>query len=588
MIMTTINSNLDDTSRIQKPPVVLERDSTATLRQSLVEKFHTNNKESPVSAEDDISSSAFEYEPASPVESEFSSPRISTLQLDDELELSDHDKQRISNALLTLNFTQMDAILSTHPRLTSCHNAVEHQELVTEIYWKLLFGLICAYQEAEDATRHYIQAVIFGCYIFVTEHGVQFQPHQHTDLVIFMAQISSEKALSILRTVPEEKWTEQCHAIAYHLEWKQVSPDVFKAEHLIIRNAKVDEIETEVQQLEDPSKPFVRRQSLLDCAIDPNPENLQQKLRERHWLSLRIKFETAWRHSVEAESEGTVKDSGRTVAVQNQAIDLIESLIILATHFKQYEYGWYWSERCGISQNWRLLIALIRCCRESIKDEIDQKQIWRARGWTLYKQLLESDRPFIYGNPNYSVFMYEFTRFVRESETREETLISLPRLYSDMLIYSTPKFFPISDTVLQPLMELCWDFKDESKTVWKKAFQRIFEVYILFKYFKSKRDSAFKDQQYFTAPIFVLLLKLCTATGSLEEFRLLNQDILLAPNQDDNFIATVKKGYTLFIAQKSDHDLEEPGPVHSRKNVSAPSLNLDSIQEMRRIFKRVL
>jgi hypothetical protein len=165
-----------------KPSQPIIRDSVATLRQS-------------------VASGLF--------------PQQSTI------ELLSVNVDELLDELVNLKFSQADALLSRHPDLENVNNEEEHQLVITRIYWTLLKGLLDAYAQSEMILRQHLQEIIYGLYIFASTHGIEFKEYQHTELVIFMTPLNIEKALGILKSVPEIQWSERSHAMAYHLEWRQ-------------------------------------------------------------------------------------------------------------------------------------------------------------------------------------------------------------------------------------------------------------------------------------------------------------------------------------------------------------------------------
>jgi hypothetical protein len=100
------------------------------------------------------------------------------------------------------------------------------------------------------------------------------------------------------------------------------------------------------------------------------------------------------------------------------------------------------------------------------------------------------------------------------------------------------------------------------------------EVYMLFKHYKTKHDCQFPDVHYFTPENFVLMLKMCTANGALEEFKILNRDIMNTEKIDDDYVAQIKKGYSTFISQRNEVDNKSLIPQSRRVSVQLNSENL--------------
>jgi hypothetical protein len=131
------------------------------------------------------------------------------------------DQDALVDELVELNFQNVDVILSRHSDLEHIHSESEHQATISQIYWSLLRGLMSAYDKSEYIARELFQNIIYGLFCYANAHGVMLDPMNITEIALFLAPLSGDKALNVLRTVPESKWTERSHAIAYHLKWRQ-------------------------------------------------------------------------------------------------------------------------------------------------------------------------------------------------------------------------------------------------------------------------------------------------------------------------------------------------------------------------------
>ncbi|KAJ3311925.1 hypothetical protein HDV04_003534 [Boothiomyces sp. JEL0838] len=490
----------------------------------------------------------------------------STAEIHATPEFTPEQKTDLMNSLMTMNFENVDILLSSSEPIEHCSSFIDHEATVTELYAKILNSLMDAYNESDHIARHHLRTIVYGCFMFAVNRGIVFLPHQHTDLVKFMAAVSEEKALAILKAYPEESWSQQCHAIAYHLEWKMASLETFDAERAINQALKeIPEADVAIEQaLENTERPpaLNRRKSLLDVIDSEEQSQMQQKIREKHWLTLRVKFEFAWQELIEVPAGGYSRGPELNYTLQRKAVSLIKSIVILANHFKQYEYAWYWPERANLVFDWSLIYNLIKTCRLAFKEEASP--VWIARGWVLYKQVLENMKLSKKGMQTYVSFMEEFLTFVRETENNDDALVTYVRLFKDMLSNCSPHHFPIPDSILSHLVELCWDCRDESKEKWNEAFD------------KTRPNCAFKDVEYFTPETFILLLKFCTYTGNIEEFNMLNQDVL-SKNSDVDFVNKVKIGYATFV-----NDRKNRGSIATLKATRPqPKLDLESINRLR-------
>jgi hypothetical protein len=81
---------------------------------------------------------------------------------------------------------------------------------------------------------------------------------------------------------------------------------------------------------------------------------------------------------------------------------------------------------------------------------------------------------------------------------------------------------------------------------------------VLYKFYKTRRGATLLLENhgyYFSADRFVKILSLCTYSGFLEEFEVLNKD-LQNSKADEEFVLKVKRGYALFVG-KADETAEE-------------------------------
>jgi hypothetical protein len=176
------------------------------------------------------------------------------------------------------------------------------------------------------------------------------------------------------------------------------------AEQLIENAAiEIDEEEAngDLEKLEHPET-FKQLKSLLDCYISDNEcQVLQSKLREKHWLSLRVRFEYVWKRIIDP-NENT-KQNRLPPKLYQMAATLIDAIIELSIYFEEYDYGWHWLEKTGIISELKLLAALMKCCR--LAAQKNEKELWTGRAWVLYKQVLEMRCHVLRGNEDYITFM---------------------------------------------------------------------------------------------------------------------------------------------------------------------------------------
>ena len=94
------------------------------------------------------------------------------------------------------------------------------------------------------------------------------------------------------------------------------------------------------------------------------------------------------------------------------AFSIIEAITALSIHFEQFEYCWYWSEKSKLPIKWAVLQNVITCCRLAASScSTEDMQVWKARGWTLYKKVYEIPKHKIHGKAPYISFMTEVSLF---------------------------------------------------------------------------------------------------------------------------------------------------------------------------------
>lgn len=89
----------------------------------------------------------------------------------------------------------------------------------------------------------------------------------------------------------------------------------------------------------------------------------------------------------------------------------------------------------------------------------------------------------------------------------------------------------------------------------------------MYRYMQRMPECTYKDKHYFSASNMIFMLKLCTSNSCLEDFKLLNNE-LLELEGNDVYAKEVKQGYTAFINFRydktrdgsNDNDLFVPTP----------------------------
>jgi hypothetical protein len=163
---------------------------------------------------------------------------------------------------------------------------------------------------------------------------------------------------------------------------------------------------------------------------------------------------------------------------------------------------------------------------------------------------------------------------IKEANGKQFRLL-LHRIYSDLLSYCNELYFPITDQVILPLIELCCDNQDEDEKSRMESLQLIFKVYSLYKSYRGKINSIFKNYEYFEPEIFVRFHNLLKELHADRYWQILNEDILLNKNTSKQYLRAVKVQQTESIALlKDDAELKmTPVDIHFYNQIRSLILN---------------
>lgn len=231
------------------------------------------------------------------------------------------------------------------------------------------------------------------------------------------------------------------------------------------------EIEETFELLNNPSV-FERKRTILDSNVTPEDQKrLQDCLRQKHWMDIRIRFEYLWRTLIEANTTNS-KEEGREFPTDVFALanKLLEAIIHVGKHFEENEYVWYWAERSGISRIFNIQVLLIKLCRKNAHGK--EKNLWYARAFALYKQICDKPDCEILGNYDYVKFMQQLTLLIKENEGAE-CITMYCRVLNDMVSYCGEFYFPITDQIVWPLIQTCHELRNEPKERWEKGFKKV-------------------------------------------------------------------------------------------------------------------
>ena len=327
-------------------------------------------------------------------------------------------EESLAQALIDLDFEACDSLLAHQPIIESCKNATEHRVDISYLYSKLLDKLMSLYDSVEVVCGQFLGQVISGLVQFAVKRDVEFSQVQLTSVVSKLYESSRTNALELLNTINESKWSDEMHSIRYSMEWEASKKEVKTAE------TRIQSVSMELEfasKQNDKESVLDQQRKLLECALQKSEKPSQDELRKKHWLSLRIRFEYAWRHFVESKATTSVKEQPLSPEIQSMGSHLLYSIMVLAIHFNEFEYAWYWSERREIEIDFSILVVLMRCCRAAIKT--NDKSLWSGRAWVLYKDCLT------YDDEKWAEFDFEYVLFMNEvANINHSLLASLKRM----------------------------------------------------------------------------------------------------------------------------------------------------------------
>ena len=64
-------------------------------------------------------------------------------------------------------------------------------------------------------------------------------------------------------------------------------------------------------------------------------------------------------------------------------------------------------------------------------------------------------------------------KLIQETEPALQALQSLPKILTEMIEFCGQSFFPIPDSTLAPLLEVCWKCRNEPRQIWESSFRKV-------------------------------------------------------------------------------------------------------------------
>ena len=105
----------------------------------------------------------------------------------------------------------------------------------------------------------------------------------------------------------------------------------------------------------------------------------------------------------------------------------------------------------------------------------------------------------------------------------------------------------------------------------------------MYRYMQRMPECTYKDKHYFSTGNMIFMLKLCTSNGSLEDFKLLNNE-LMELDGENPYGKEVKQGYTNFINFK--YDKVRDGGSESPLGTPKPKLSESAMGTLKTLMIR--
>lgn len=113
-------------------------------------------------------------------------------------------------------------------------------------------------------------------------------------------------------------------------------------------------------------------------------------------------------------------------------------------------------------------------------------------------------------------------------------------------------------------------------------------MYVLHKFYKTRRGSTISNPHFFSPASLVTVLSICTVAGFIDEFKILNRDILMAISEkQSDYVVAVQRGYAEFVKASREGgrdivvDVEASGDVEmSTRKIVYDENTLAKLQDL--------
>ena len=371
------------------------------------------------------------------------------------------------------NFSELDVLVSHFNCVQQSINEEQHQRVVTRVYNEIISNLIQKNERLKIKRLNFqLCCIIYKLYLFLEQRGIVLDLDLHTLLVskLLESQGKEMNSLSLLHKFPKKDWPNVLDMMAYYAI-KDRSAEALKAE------SRMEDLMNELENNEK-SNDIASLTPDLICQLDQlanlalqEDDSIQRSIYEkneaRHWMNVRIQFETLWRSILGQYSF----HEALPFSIRKDAASLYSDLVFICNDFQQFEYGWYWFERSPIKNDWNALVAVATLCEQASQSLASQSSTWQARLWAVYRKVVTMDEKMIIGSIHYPLFMEKFMTLAVKGADPFESLPTLIKLSADVLRYCSPKYFPMNESIFSLLVKQCWKAK-ESKDL-KPAFRQV-------------------------------------------------------------------------------------------------------------------
>ncbi|KAH6593009.1 hypothetical protein BASA61_004396 [Batrachochytrium salamandrivorans] len=497
--------------------------------------------------------------------------------------------EKLASLLLQLQLDEADALLGRLPCLSRATSSEQHRSALSVIYCGLLQGILALHKAARQQYQHtpqtsfpedmeHLGAVAHDLFEYITSHDLMIESklvYAVADHLRFSHYFN--KSISrVLNHLPKEDWTDACYS------WSLTS-------HLLARPSKVIASETRIAssiqkflsksyvspnkiEQEVSSLVSILRQGVVFSSDEGAVLSGIQRAKCLRWTRLRLKYEEVWRWYVRVLDVPDWNDDMALDAELSQvkvnALGLFNDVLVVARSYGEFDYAWYMFETAAMT-DLHVFINAMGVCLDAFSEstDTDVRNIWEARAWVIYRKSEDRHRGIAYHTNE--AFLLQIVALVIEMKDIPTRLRHLERIYRDIELQCNSDAFPITQDLLKILIDQCWETIDlhASSPEWRNLFHKVFDIYSLAKCLSGKEvgseeppfihqtgrlssasiQEAAHPKTLLSDATFVTLLQICTVSGHLCEFKLLNRDLHERACANEESMANVKRGFAAYL-----------------------------------------